>query len=89
MSQQYRRSMNVEAVEVENEWMILHADQYTVTKLNEVGGLCWELLKEERSVQALAEEMGRQYDVAAQETEQDIESFLEELLKLGLVEHAN
>jgi len=89
MIRQYKRSTNVEAVEIDNEWMVLHADQYTVTKLNEVGGVCWSLLKKEQSVQAIAEEMEKIYGTAVQETEGDIESFLGELLKLGLIEHAN
>jgi hypothetical protein len=89
MTQHYKRSTNVEAVEVDQEWMILHAEDYTVTKLNEVGGLCWSLLKEEQSVRGIAEEMSKIYGVAAEETQGDIESFLAELLKLGLVEHAD
>ncbi|UUZ80819.1 PqqD family protein [Paenibacillus sp. P26] len=89
MSTQFKRSMNVEALEVEQEWLILNADQYTVTKLNEVGGLCWSLLKEPRTVDALASELQNHYEITAEEAESDVETFLSELMQLGLVEHAS
>jgi hypothetical protein len=88
MIKQFKRSTNVEAVEFDNEWMILNADQYTVTRLNEVGGVCWSLLKQTQSIQALTVEVQKRYNITEQEAEADIESFLGELLKLGLVEYA-
>lgn len=89
MSKRYKRSTNVEAVVVDQEWMILHADQYTVTKLNEVGGRCWSLLKENQTAESLTQELLKEYDIAEEEARRDIESFLDELQRLGLIEYAS
>lgn len=89
MSRWYKRSANVEALEVEQEWMILHADQYTVTKLNEIGGFCWALLRENQSADSLAQELLKEYDIGEEEARRDIETFLCELQRLGLIEYAS
>lgn len=79
----------MEALEMGDEWLILNADNYTVTKLNEVGGLCWSMLKEPRTVDSLALELQEHYEISAEEAEMDVEAFLSQLLQLGLVENAN
>lgn len=89
MSMLYKRSMNVEALEMDEEWLILNAEQYTVTKLNEVGGLCWSLLKEPKTVGSLALELQSHYEITAEEAERDVEAFLDQLSQLGLIEYAS
>jgi hypothetical protein len=88
MTPVFKQTTNLETLEVDQECMVLHADQFTVTKLNEVGGICWSLLKEAQTVQSLAEELQRRFDITQDEAEGDVRAFLEELTKLGLVEHA-
>jgi len=85
----YKRSMNVEALEMEQEWLILNADHYTVTKLNEVGGLCWSLLREPQTADSLALTLQDHYEITAQEAEQDVRAFLAQLSQLGLIEDAS
>jgi hypothetical protein len=89
MADQFKRNINVEAIEFENEMIVLQADRYTVTKLNEVGGFCWSLLIHPMSIKNLAAEVQKRYDITEQEAQNDIENFLAELLKLGLVQRAN
>ncbi|CAG7613257.1 hypothetical protein PAESOLCIP111_01580 [Paenibacillus solanacearum] len=89
MSKKFKRSMNVEVMETEQEWLILNAEQYTVTKLNEVGGLCWTLLKEPQTADSLALELQKHYDITAQEAVQDVTTFLTHLDQLGLIEDAS
>jgi hypothetical protein len=85
----YRRTMNVEALEVDREWMVLNAEKFTVTKLNEVGGLCWSLLKDAQTLDTLSEALSEKYGIAQEEAKGDVEPFLAELQKLGLIEYAS
>jgi hypothetical protein len=85
----YKRSMNVEALEVDREWMVLNAEKFTVTKLNEVGGLCWSLLKDAQTLDSLSEVLSEKYAISREEAKSDVELFLAELQKLGLIEHAS
>ncbi|WP_159882590.1 PqqD family protein [Paenibacillus puerhi] len=89
LSTAYRRAANAEAFEVEGQWVIMHADQYTITKLNEVGGLIWSNLAQEQTPELLVGAIREVYEITEQEAEQDVEAFLAQLLKLGLVEHAS
>lgn len=84
----YIRTTDAEAVEMDNEWVVLHADQFTVTKLNEVGGVCWKLLDAPQSLESLAGEVQKLYDIEENEAVQDIRLFLDRLLEIGLVRHA-
>ncbi|SDC02314.1 Coenzyme PQQ synthesis protein D (PqqD) [Paenibacillus sp. UNCCL117] len=88
VSTAYRRAANAEAFEVEGQWVIMHADQYTITKLNEVGGLIWSKLGEEQTSEALVGAILDQYEITEPEAERDVDAFLTQLLQLGLIEYA-
>ncbi|WP_035206555.1 PqqD family protein [Metabacillus indicus] len=82
----YKQAPDCETVEVDGEWIILHTENFTVTKLNESGGLCWSLLKEKTSAGALLKSIR---PFSAHYTETDIQLFLDELTSCGLIEHAS
>lgn len=86
--EQYIRSADLEAVRVDQEWMILHPELLTVTKLNEVGGLCWSLLKDKKSLQELVSEIHNHYDGNNEVIERDVQSFLNEMAEAGLIQNA-
>ncbi|WP_411332961.1 PqqD family protein [Metabacillus indicus] len=86
MTKTYKQAPDCETVEVDGEWIILHTENFTVTKLNESGGLCWSLLKEETSADVLLESIRT---LSAHYTETDIQLFLDELTSCGLIEHAS
>lgn len=84
----YIRSTQSEAVEMDDEWVILHADRFTVTKLNEVGGVIWSLLGEPQTVQSLSNELRKEYDIPEETAREDVEHFLAKLTDIGLIQHA-
>jgi hypothetical protein len=88
VSTAFRRTTNAEAFEVDGEWVIMHADQYTITKLNEVGGLIWSRLEREQTPDGLADSVLEVYDITKEEALQDVEAFLRQLLQVGLIDHA-
>ncbi|WP_020618754.1 PqqD family protein [Paenibacillus daejeonensis] len=77
-----------EAVEMDDAWVILNPATFTVTKLNEAGGLCWNMLREPCSPETLAEALRTSYAISAEEANADVQSFLEQMEHIGLVRHA-
>lgn len=85
---QYR---NVETTQLDDELILLNLDQCTVTKLNEVGGFCWQLLQEPQSADSLIQAVGAEFrlDSSREVVERDIEGFLAELIQCRLIQNAD
>ncbi|WP_282173057.1 PqqD family protein [Cytobacillus firmus] len=83
----YVQKSSYEATHLDNEWIILNTDDYTVTKLNDIGGLCWSLLEAEQTLESLTQAVGREY-LETEVSESEIEEFLSQLMECGLVKYA-
>lgn len=82
---------NVEATELDGEWIILNTEQYTITKLNGAGGLCWSLLNEIQTVDTLTNSLVEEYKSVQnkEQIKQDVEEFLSNLTECELIKHVN
>jgi hypothetical protein len=91
MTTQYIQTANCDATVLDGEWIILNTNQYTITKLNDIGGFCWSLLNESQTAESLAKSIFEQFPTAEgkQQVKHDIEGFLEHLLQCGLIQHAD
>jgi hypothetical protein len=89
MRKVYRQCNNVEAVEVEGEWILYHAGNQTVTKLNETAGFLWTLLRHEMSVADIIELLSQSGMEAASSFETEINACVEQLAQIGVVEYGN
>lgn len=91
MMTQYIQKSNVEATELDGEWIILNADQYTITKLNGAGGHCWSLLNKLQTIDTLTHSMLKNHEMkeSKEQIKQDIEEFLLNLVECGLIEHVH
>jgi hypothetical protein len=81
-----------EATQLEDEWVILNTRLYTITKINGVGGFCWSLLTQPKTLEMLVDAITEQYEAvnSAGDIKQDIKTFLSDLMFYGLVEqHAS
>lgn len=89
MINQYIQNGNNEGTELDGEWVILNSDQYTVTKLNNVGGYCWSLLKEVHTAESLTEKVLEMYTghQSSMQVRREIDEFLISLLKFGLIKY--
>jgi Coenzyme PQQ synthesis protein D (PqqD) len=87
----YMQRSECEATQLEDEWVILDTHFYTITKINEVGGFCWSLLTQPRSLDMLVQAVEEEYnaELSTETVKQDIEKFLSDLMSYGLVEHAS
>lgn len=87
----YVQKGNYGATQLDGEWVILDTNQYTVTKINEVGGHCWSLLNEVQTVESLTKALMENFsaDVPINQIKKDVEIFLKDLEKAGLIEHVD
>ena len=86
--QQYIKKDDYETVQLDNEWIIMNTDQFTVTKLNAIGGYCWALLESPQTANALAQNVKIKFELDNKNLPTHIEEFLQELMKCELVKHA-
>lgn len=86
MTFKYTQTRNNEVTQFDEEWIILNTDNYTITKLNELGGICWSLLQHEQTFDTLIQEINSKYGRNVDSS--DIKKFLNELVEYGLVQYA-
>ena len=54
--------------------------------LNDTGAFVWELLAQERSVDEISVAVAEKFDVATNAARTDVQSFADEITKMGLLE---
>ncbi|WP_368657345.1 PqqD family protein [Metabacillus halosaccharovorans] len=86
--QHYIKKDDYETVQLDNEWIIMNTDQFTVTKLNEIGGFCWSLLEKPQTINALTQSVMVQFNIDQVNLSNHINDFLQELMEYGLIQHA-
>lgn len=82
---QYVQKENCETTYLDDEWIVLDVDGFTITKLNEVGGFCWSLLQDVQTVDSIVEAVEKKFHSESVINRLDIEQFLYELVECGLV----
>lgn len=65
------------------------ADMQRIFALNPVGEFIWDELDGSRSLQQVSEDIQCYFDVNGEEADADLEAFIAELLKEGLIEGAS
>ena len=87
--ERYIQRNQYEVTEMDSEWLILNTDEFTVTKLIDVGGYCWQLLSETQTVETLVEAVKTRYSPDQEENtlKEDIEAFLLHLKDCRLIQH--
>ena len=81
------RKDQYEATLLDDEWIILNTDNYTITKLNDVGGFCWSLLSESRTLESIVDAIQAKYGCKVDDVKVDIEFFMSNLAACGLVHY--
>src|SRR5687767_4483429 len=81
-----RRYAVPEALTSENSPSFVHPATGIAYALNRTGRIILESLRDEESVGALAQRIGSAFDVSDAEAHAGVESFLQEMSELGLVE---
>lgn len=71
--------------EIEGESVLLHLNDARYFGLDDVGTRIWQLIEERGDLEAVFEQMGREYDVESHRLEADLEKLVGELASKGLV----
>jgi hypothetical protein len=89
MTIKYIRKSNCEMIELDEEYMIMNVEQYTVTELNKVGGFCWNMFAEVSSVEEIIAAVRNKFEMTDSSLEADIQLFVTNLMECGLIECAD
>jgi hypothetical protein len=73
---QYRWNKSVEAIEMDGDWVILHANHNTITRLNRTGGVIWSLLQDAADVESIVSTLTNEYDVEPNQVASDVVEFI-------------
>lgn len=79
---------NVELRDLGNAAVLVGEKEEDQFGLSSTGRRIWLLLAEEDSVEAVVSRLAEEFDISAEECRDDVTSFLQELLALGLVQVA-
>ncbi|WP_339995967.1 PqqD family protein [Priestia aryabhattai] len=82
----YIQKGGYEVMEVDSEWVVLNPQAYTVTTLNEVGGYCWKVIENKKTLAEIIKAVAAYYNTEAELIKGDIQHFLNKLIDCGLAE---
>ena len=82
----YRPTPHTVFRETDGEGIALNLETEQFYTMNEVGTRMWFLLQEKQSVSAVAAAIEAEYEISHEEVIADLESFLNDLQKNGLIE---
>ena len=86
----YSRRGNVTEMQVEGETVIIDPEGKSMITINTVAGHIWELLESTLTVEEIVDRCRVRYpDVEAEVISEDVRSFLQHAVELGLVRLAN
>ncbi len=83
------QNKNYDVTQLDDEYVVLNTDNYTVTKLNAVGGFCWSLLHEEQTIESILKAIHEEFPEDGQPDEGEIEEFIMDLVQCELVHHVS
>lgn len=78
---------NINVVEIDNEWIIMDTENFTVTKVNAIGAYILEEVRGERELEDIICKIADNYDVDLNTARSDVLIFLEELKGIGLIKN--
>ncbi|AFY56936.1 Coenzyme PQQ synthesis protein D (PqqD) [Rivularia sp. PCC 7116] len=81
----FRLSDDVLYSEVENEAILLHVSGGTYYNLSETSLPFWEALQNQQPLQPVVEKIANEYEVQREQVLNDLQAFLQDLSKLGLI----
>jgi hypothetical protein len=85
LNQNITLSPEVISQEVSGETVLLDLESENYFGLDEVGTRIWQLIKETSDLKAIYQTLLTEYDVSEERLQQDLNTLLGEIAKLGLV----
>ena len=85
LNQNITLSPEVISQEVSGETVLLDLESENYFGLDEVGTRIWQLIKETNDLAAIYQTLLTEYDVSEERLQQDLDTLLGEITKLGLI----
>lgn len=87
----FRKSDSVVSRKIDDETIVVPirqnvGDLESIYTLNEVGARVWELLDGKNTVRQIIQMITNEYDVGADQSENDVLDFLKQLIEINMVE---
>lgn len=79
------RNTDLMAVPMDGDLVMMSISQGTYYGINPVGARIWALLEQPASVAVLCDTIVREFEVTAEQCQQDVLQFVEQMLKAGVV----
>lgn len=87
MSLKCECAKNVNIVEIDNEWIIMDTENFTVTKVNAIGAYILEEVRGQKEIEDIIRNIAFSYEVDLNTARSDVLVFLEELKGIGLIQN--
>ncbi len=84
----FQRKRGMAQCAVGSEMVLMHVDKGFYYALDVIGTRIWTLSKQPTSIQFLCEQLVGDYNVDLEQCIQDVTSFVEELIEVGILEVA-
>lgn len=88
LSVQFRWSKDVESHEMDGQWILMNAQDFTVTKFEGLGGFIWSHFREPSTKERIVELILEAYDATREQVEMDVNHFVNHLLHLRLLDNS-
>ena len=87
MNHKFICAKNIEIMEIENEWIVMDAENFTMTKVNTIGADVVTALKGQQSMEDIIQQIRLRYGITESEARTDFLLFMKELEGVGLITH--
>ncbi|MGF9965383.1 PqqD family protein [Bacillus rhizoplanae] len=87
MSLKCECTKNINIVEIDNEWIVMDTENFTITKVNAIGAYILEEVRGQKEIEDIIRNIAANYDVDLNMARSDVLVFLEELKELGLIQN--
>ena len=82
----YRWEANVESMDVQGDWIVMHPENMTITKLQDVAAYIWSRLRDPATTAELVNDVLSVFAVTRDVAEPEVAEFLHELIRIGIIE---
>lgn len=79
------RAEGFSTAQVQDDLMMLNVEQGAYYSLDPIGAEIWKLLEQPAAVRDLVDRLQKRYDVSAEQCQADVQAFLEEMQKNGMI----
>ena len=85
MSTHYTCGQHIELIELDQEWVIMDTERFTITKINLIGASILKALMDNKTMDEIVEMIEKNYDVESNQVQVETLAFLQELQKVGII----